>query len=374
MDSNEIALKVSGVNKSYGKLHVLKDLELTVRDKEFLVLLGPSGCGKTTLLRIISGLVELDTGSVFIRGKDVTHELPHKRDIGLVFQDYALFPHMTVAKNIAFGLRMRHIHKSEIEPKIEEALRFVRLEGLGQRGISQLSGGQQQRVALARAIVLRPSLLLLDEPLSNLDAKLRVSVRVEIAQLQKSLGLTSILVTHDQVEAMTMADRIVLMNDGIIQQSDDPIKVYERPNNIFTASFIGSPSINMFNIEIKSGKVYFDDISESRPVEAVAHALRLKQPSQPIPSGKYVLGIRPEDFDIQGEKGKDCLFNADVVYVETLGSDTYLHLNLAGKTLVVRSPTVETTVKRNDVIGINFCPKRAHLFDAESQNRATFTD
>jgi multiple sugar transport system ATP-binding protein len=373
MDSNENALKVTGINKSYGKLHVLKDLELTVRDKEFLVLLGPSGCGKTTLLRIISGLIELDTGSVFIRGKDITHVLPHKRDIGLVFQDYALFPHMTVAKNIAFGLRMRHIPKKEIEQKIEEALRFVRLEGLGNRGISQLSGGQQQRVALARAIVLNPSLLLLDEPLSNLDAKLRVSVRVEIAQLQKRLGLTTILVTHDQVEAMTMADRIVLMNDGIIQQSDTPHDVYERPNNVFVASFIGSPSINMFEIEVADGKALLKEISESMPVGALSPALRLKQPSKSIPSGKYILGVRPEDFDIK-DSGKDCLCNANVIYVETLGSDTYLHLDISGKTVVVRSPTVETEIKMGDMIGISICQGRAHLFDAESQNRADFTD
>jgi putative spermidine/putrescine transport system ATP-binding protein len=232
-------LQIDRITKRYGEVHAVRDVSLDVADGEFVVLLGPSGCGKTTTLRVIAGFAEPTSGAVRLGGRDITYLPPWKRNAGLVFQSYALFPHLTVAENVAFGLEMRKVAKSEMGDRIKEALRLVQLGQFGERLPRQLSGGQQQRVALARALVFRPDALLLDEPLSNLDAKLRQEVRVEIRELQRKLGLTTVMVTHDQEEALTMADRLVVMNDGTVRQIGTQQDLYERPTDRFVAGFVG---------------------------------------------------------------------------------------------------------------------------------------
>jgi putative spermidine/putrescine transport system ATP-binding protein len=236
-------VELHDLGKSYGGTVAVAGVSLDVAEGELVALLGPSGCGKTTTLRMIAGFIEASTGRILIGGRDVTHVPPYRRDTGMVFQGYALFPHMTAAENVAFGLEMRRIDKGAIAARVAEALRLVRLEGLGERMPRELSGGQQQRVALARALVVNPAVFLLDEPLSNLDAKLRHEVRIEIRQLQQRLGLTTIFVTHDQEEALTLADRLVLMNKGTIQQIGSPEDLYSRPANLFVADFIGRANV-----------------------------------------------------------------------------------------------------------------------------------
>jgi putative spermidine/putrescine transport system ATP-binding protein len=236
-------VELKDLGKTYGGTVAVSGVSLDIAQGELVALLGPSGCGKTTTLRMIAGFIEATSGRILIGGRDVTHLPPYRRDTGMVFQGYALFPHMTVAENVAFGLEMRRVQKSAIAPRVVEALRLVRLEGLGERLPRELSGGQQQRVALARALVVNPAVFLLDEPLSNLDAKLRHEVRIEIRQLQQRLGLTTIFVTHDQEEALTLADRLVLMNKGTIQQIGSPADLYNRPENLFVADFIGKANV-----------------------------------------------------------------------------------------------------------------------------------
>ena len=243
LSTSPVDISIRGVNLSYGTNHVLKDVNLEIRPGEFFAFLGPSGCGKTTLLRLIAGFNESQSGEVRVGGRDIAHLPPWKRDVGMVFQSYALWPHMTVAKNVAFGLEERRMSRSEIARRVEAALAMLGLSHLGDRRPSQLSGGQQQRVALARTIAIEPKVLLLDEPLSNLDAKMRVQVRRELRELQQRLGLTAIFVTHDQEEANTICDRIAVMNDGMIQQVGEPMELYERPANRFVASFLGTANI-----------------------------------------------------------------------------------------------------------------------------------
>ena len=238
-----VAIDIKGVNLSYGATHVLKDIDLSIRPGELFAFLGPSGCGKTTLLRLIAGFAQAQTGQVLLDGQDVAALPPWKRDVGMVFQSYALWPHMTVAQNVAFGLEERRRPRAEVTAKVAQALELVGLSANAQRRPSQLSGGQQQRVALARTIAIEPKVLLLDEPLSNLDARMRVSVRRDLRELQQRLGLTTIFVTHDQEEANTICDRIAVMNAGVIQQVGTPMELYERPANLFVASFLGSANI-----------------------------------------------------------------------------------------------------------------------------------
>jgi len=237
------SVEIEGVNLSYGANHVLKDVDLSIRPGEFFAFLGPSGCGKTTLLRLIAGFNEADTGRVTIGGRDISSLPPWKRDVGMVFQSYALWPHMSVRRNVAFGLEERRLPRAEIEQRVSVALDLVGLGHLAERRPSQLSGGQQQRVAVARTIAVEPKVLLLDEPLSNLDAKMRVQVRRELRDLQQRLGLTTIFVTHDQEEANTICDRIAVMNDGVVQQVGTPMELYERPANLFVANFLGTANI-----------------------------------------------------------------------------------------------------------------------------------
>jgi putative spermidine/putrescine transport system ATP-binding protein len=308
-------LQLTSVTKRYGEVRAADEVSLDVADGEFVVLLGPSGCGKTTTLRIIAGFVEPTSGSVRLGDRDVTTLPPWKRNAGLVFQSYALFPHITVAENVAFGLEMRKVPKAEMPPRIAEALRLVRLDHLGDRLPRQLSGGQQQRVALARALVFRPDVLLLDEPLSNLDAKLRQDVRVEIRELQRKLGLTTVMVTHDQEEALTMADRLVVMNEGRIRQIGSQQDLYERPSDKFVADFVGRST-------------FIDGIME-RPGRFVSAGGLVVACDGPA-SGAASLALRPERLALTkgAPPAVDNRYPGTVEFISYLGSQVDLHVRL----------------------------------------------
>lgn len=318
-------LELDGVSKVYGKVHAANDVTLTVADGEFLVLLGPSGCGKTTTMRMIAGFAEPSSGTIHLGGRDITRLPPWRRDTGLVFQNYALFPHMTVAQNVAFGLQMRKVGPAEIAPRVEEALRLVRLGGLGERLPRQLSGGQQQRVALARALVFRPDVLLLDEPLSNLDAKLRQEVRVEIRELQRSLGLTTVMVTHDQEEALTMADRLVVMKDGRVRQIGTQRDLYERPADRFVAGFVGRSSFLQGVVEAP-GRFRTKGGLETRCSSDVRGI-----------AGRAVLALRPERVTVAptAPANMDNCFQGEVEFVSYLGGLLDIHVRLPQEERVI---------------------------------------
>jgi putative spermidine/putrescine transport system ATP-binding protein len=309
-------LEIDHITKRYGDLKAADDVTLDVADGEFLVLLGPSGCGKTTTLRIVAGFIEPTSGAVRLGGGDITTLPPWKRNAGLVFQSYALFPHMTVNQNVAFGLEMRKTAPAEMAERVTEALRLVRLDHLGERLPRQLSGGQQQRVALARALVIRPDILLLDEPLSNLDAKLRQDVRVEIRELQKKLGLTTVMVTHDQEEALTMADRLVVMSEGRIRQVGTQQDLYERPADRFVADFVGRSSF----IE---GEV--DGHGRFRSIGGLDIAC------DSTARGKAALALRPERVALLAadDRGLDNAFEGTVEFVSYLGAQIDMHVRLS---------------------------------------------
>ena len=286
-----VGIRIEQVNLSYGDNHVLKSIDLEIRPGEFFAFLGPSGCGKTTLLRLIAGFNRADSGRVLVGGNDISGLPPWKRDIGMVFQSYALWPHMTVARNVAFGLEEKRVPRAEIGPRVAAALELVGLTGLDQRRPSQLSGGQQQRVALARTIAVEPKLLLLDEPLSNLDAKLRVQVRRELRELQQRLRLTTIFVTHDQEEANTICDRIAVMNDGIIQQVGTPNELYEQPANLFVANFLGTANILEGRIEGDGASLVFE----------TSGGLRIPVPPDVTVPSTAKMVFRPQDAKIIAE-------------------------------------------------------------------------
>ncbi len=307
-------LDIDRLVKRYGDFYAVKDVSLSVADGEFLVLLGPSGCGKTTTLRMVAGFIEPTAGQVKLAGGDVTLLPPWKRNAGMVFQSYALFPHLTVAQNVAFGLEMRKLPKADIDKRVEEALALVRLAGFGARLPRQLSGGQQQRVALARALAIRPDVLLLDEPLSNLDAKLRQEVRVEIRELQKQLGLTTVMVTHDQEEALTMADRLVVMNEGTVHQVGTQRDLYERPADRFVAGFVGRTTFLAGTVE---GGRFRTDGGLDLAVDGSA-------------PGKAALSLRPERLEIgPGPLGLDNDLPGTVEFVSYLGAQIDIHVRLS---------------------------------------------
>jgi putative spermidine/putrescine transport system ATP-binding protein len=309
-------LSLNGLSKHYGDFYAVREVSLTIADGEFLVLLGPSGCGKTTTLRMVAGFIEPSAGHVRLAGQDVTLLPPWKRNAGMVFQSYALFPHMTVAQNVAFGLEMRKLPRADIERRVEEALALVRLGGYGGRLPRQLSGGQQQRVALARALAIRPDVLLLDEPLSNLDAKLRQEVRVEIRELQRQLGLTTVMVTHDQEEALTMADRLVVMNEGSVRQVGSQRDLYERPADRFVAGFVGRTTFLAGTVEAP-GRFRSDG--------GLALACAGGSP------GRAVLSLRPERIEIglQPRSGLDNSLSGTVEFVSYLGALIDIHVRLS---------------------------------------------
>ncbi len=314
-------LDISHITKRYGDAKAVDDVSLSVEDGEFVVLLGPSGCGKTTTLRTVAGFVEPSSGRVELGGRDITDLPPWKRNAGLVFQSYALFPHLTVAENVSFGLEMRSVPQPDREPRIAEALRLVRLGTLGDRLPRQLSGGQQQRVALARALAFRPDILLLDEPLSNLDAKLRQDVRVEIRELQRKLGLTTVMVTHDQEEALTMADRLVVMNEGRIRQSGSQQDLYERPADRFVADFVGRSTFFEGRVEAPGRFVSEGGLAIACEAER---------------AGPASLALRPERITVLGSgETSDNAFEGGVEFVSYLGAQVDVHVRLSERERVV---------------------------------------
>lgn len=360
------SIQLNHINKSYrnsGKL-AIEDFNLNIEDKEFIVFVGPSGCGKSTTLRMIAGLEEISEGELFIDGELVNEVAPKDRDIAMVFQNYALYPHMTVYKNMGFGLKMRKFKKEEIDKRVREVAKILGLEDYLERKPKALSGGQMQRVALGRAMVRNPKVFLMDEPLSNLDAKLRVQMRSEIVKLHRKLDTTTIYVTHDQTEAMTMADRIVIMKDGLIQQVGTPQQLYDEPANIFVGSFIGSPAMNFIPVTYSEGSLYFDEWNVSLPegkrkiLEEAGYA-----------DQSLIMGIRPENVRILPLEAaaSSAARNAVVETVELLGAESIIHSFVGGKEIIVKSST--SGVKRNDQVKLQFKLEKALLFNAKSENR-----
>ncbi len=345
------------ISKSFGNVMVLDDISLRVPDGGFTILLGPSGCGKSTLLRIIAGLETQTAGEVLIDGEPVGHRSPKDRDIAMVFQTYALYPHLTVRENMAFGLKMRKEPRQLIEARIQEAAELLGLAELLGRKPKELSGGQRQRVAMGRAIVRKPKLFLFDEPLSNLDARLRTSMRVELKKLHERLGATMIYVTHDQVEAMTLGDTIVVLDRGKIRQVGSPARIYNEPSDPFVAGFIGSPPMNLLEGQLRrqGGSWCFQAGSLSLPVPAIKGPMPIEQVS------RTVLGIRPEDILLAPPSLHAITVQADVEVVEDLGADQILHVMAADARLVVRVPQGQF-VKPDGRVTMYFPQNRLHLF------------
>jgi multiple sugar transport system ATP-binding protein len=359
----EVSLK--NVSKIYdGKHLAVKETNLEIKEKEFLVLVGPSGCGKSTLLRMIAGLEEITSGEIYIDGKLVNNVPPKDRDISMVFQNYALYPHMTVFENIAFGLKIRKYDKEEIKQRVEEAAAILDMQDYLERKPKQLSGGQRQRVAVGRSIVRKPKVFLFDEPLSNLDAKLRVQMRIEISKLHNSLGATMIYVTHDQTEAMTMGDRIVLLKEGTVQQIDKPLDLYNRPSNKFVASFIGSPPMNFINgrIELTNASTF---ISSGGSVKIdLKHLNKSKLAS--FENKQVVIGIRPEDIKIVDQQVSGTTLLAQLV--EPLGNETLVYFEIDGIQAIARVPS-SFSLSSNSMVNINFDTKKIHFFESEKEIR-----
>nr|WP_246739581.1 ABC transporter ATP-binding protein [Martelella sp. HB161492] len=345
--------------KAYGDTKVLHSVSLDVQKGEFLALLGPSGCGKTTLLRMISGLLQPNGGMLKLNGKTITDVPANRRGIGLVFQNYALFPHMSVAENVGYGLRMRKVAKTEIAANVKEALDLVKLTHLGERMPSELSGGQQQRVALARALAIKPQLLLLDEPLSNLDAVLRTSVRAELLELHNRTGLTTIMVTHDQAEAMTLADRIVVLNNGHVLQHDAPQAIYEQPQHAFVSTFVGSPPASLLEVTRRvDGGYRLEDTNW----DAGSH---LSQKLAEIKRRKYHLGLRPEELSFSAE-GALASLPCAIRTVEYLGAERLVHVDVGTQKLIVRLGRSDTLPSTPGHIYLQTLPP---IFDTEDGRR-----
>ena len=358
----EVLLK--NVTKVYeGGNKVVTDANFKVEDKEFVVLVGPSGCGKTTTLRMIAGLEEISSGEIFIDGMLVNNLPPKDRDIAMVFQNYALYPHMTVYENMAFGLKLKKVDKKEIDIRVKEAAKILGLETYLDRKPKALSGGQRQRVAVGRAIVRKPKVFLFDEPLSNLDAKLRVQMRTEISKLHKNLSATMIYVTHDQTEAMTMGDKIVILKDGEIQQIGIPMELYNNPLNKFVAGFIGSPAMNFINGKLaKSDKLFFviDKLNEKIELDEMYYK-RL----QPYLDKEIIIGIRPEDVLLSTEKSFAEEISVQIEVVEPMGNETLLYFTLQDTQMIARD-NPNQYYKAGSVYAMHFNKSKIHFFDKES--------
>ncbi len=343
-------LTLKDVRKSFDDQAIVDGFDLTVSDGEFLVLLGPSGCGKSTLLRMIAGLESVSSGDILIDGRSVTHLPPRDRDVAMVFQNYALYPHMTVFDNIAFPLRMKHQTKEQIRQRVEEAALLLGLTDMLSRKPRTLSGGQRQRVALGRALVRNPKLFLFDEPLSNLDAKLRVSMRSEILRLMRSLKATVVYVTHDQEEALTMGDRIAVLHDHVIQQVGSPQEIYGKPANVFVACFIGTPRMNLIAVQTKG------DLLMTMVNDIIIEGIR---PPVTNPDQQLAVGFRPDDCMISEAGG----IPAAVESVEYVGNSRYLHCRLDGDEMIIRvDPSIDVSLGSG--VGIRLRPDRVHFFDA----------
>ena len=346
----EITLK--NISKSFGDVSVLKDINLDVKDGEFVVFVGPSGCGKSTLLRMITGLEAVTAGQVLIDGEDVTASKPSSRGLAMVFQSYALFPHLSVRENVGFGLRIAGLPAAEIAQKVGRASSILGLDPLLDRKPRELSGGQQQRVAIGRAIVREPAAFLFDEPLSNLDAALRVQMRIELVRLHEQLKTTMIYVTHDQVEAMTMANRIVVLEGGDVQQFATPIELYDRPINKFVAGFIGSPKMNFLDAQAAEGAIQIQN-GPSIIVPNVNHT-RL--------TGKLTVGIRPEHITYSHEAGD---LKGTIVVEEQLGSDAFLYVEVENIGMLTVRAVGERNYHSRDTVYLSFPPDRCHVFDSD---------
>ncbi len=358
-------VQLENLSKIFGTVKAVNDVTLEIPDQKFTVLVGPSGCGKTTCLRLVAGLEEATSGSIYIGERRVNDVPPKDRDIAMVFQNYALYPHMSVYDNMAFGLRLRKYPKSEIDRRVREAGGMLGIQGLLGRKPKQLSGGQRQRVALGRAIVREPQVFLMDEPLSNLDAKLRVETRAEIKKLHARLQTTTLYVTHDQVEAMTMGDRIVVMSDGLVQQVDSPLTLYEKPANLFVAGFIGSPAMNFLRTKL---------VQRNGGVELDAGAFRLPVPADVAPTTKpwvgqeVIFGIRPEDIQdraLSRDAPADWTVQTTVDVHEPIGSDIILHLS-AGDQLFVARVDAHSEARMGRPAEVVFNMRKMHLFAPET--------
>ena len=340
------------VKKSFGPTDVIHGIDAEIADGEFIVIVGPSGCGKSTLLRMVAGLETVTSGDVLIGGERANEKEPMDRDIAMVFQNYALYPHMSVRQNMGYGLKIAGLPKSEIDTKVVEAARLLQLEPLLDRKPRQLSGGQRQRVAMGRAIVREPAVFLFDEPLSNLDAKLRVQMRLEIRELQEKLGITALYVTHDQVEAMTMADRMIVMNGGIAEQIGTPLEVYETPQTLFAAQFIGSPAMNVFDAVIEAGQVLIGG-SAIGPAQG--------------PAGPVKVGLRPEHLTAD----PDGPLHTRILMSEPLGANTLLHgrMDALDEAVTISLPGVHPVDEKGVAMRFSIDPANIHLFDPATGKR-----
>jgi sn-glycerol 3-phosphate transport system ATP-binding protein len=345
-------LEIQGLRKNFGATQVLRQIDLSLRDGEMLVIVGASGCGKSTLLRLVAGLEQPSEGRVVLGGRDVTNLDPSERDIAMVFQNYALYPHMSVFDNMAYGLRIRGLPRGDITRKVEDAATLLGLDTLLARKPRQLSGGQRQRVAMGRAIVRDPKLFLFDEPLSNLDAKLRVQMRAEVRKLQRRLGVTSLYVTHDQVEAMTLGDRLLILHEGRPAQLATPMEVFDRPADMYVAGFVGSPTMNFL-----PGRLVLDGLAvqlDAGPLVPLAH---------PLAGDQVTLGIRPEHLTLGGDG-----LTLTIDLIEPLGSETLVHGRIDGVTVVVKVPGMVTPA---ETMTVSVQADQAHVFDTASGLRAT---
>ncbi len=368
------SLSLRHIYKKYpGGVTAVSDFCLEIKDKEFLILVGPSGCGKSTTLRMIAGLEEISEGELYIGDKLVNDIAPKDRDIAMVFQNYALYPHMSVFENMAFGLKLRKTPKEEIKRRVEEAARILDIAHLLDRKPKALSGGQKQRVALGRAIVRYPKVFLLDEPLSNLDAKLRATMRTELTKLHKSVGTTFIYVTHDQTEAMTMATRIVVMKDGLIQQVDTPQNLYDKPCNLFVAGFIGTPQMNFINalVEKKNGEYYISFCGNTIKIPNDKYLNEKEENVIEEYVGKEIVaGIRPEcihDDDMYLEKFADSVIEADVEVTELMGAEIYLYLVAGEDQNLIARVASNSQARAGDKIKVALDPSKIHLFDKDTE-------
>ena len=377
------SLSLRNVYKRYpGGVTAVIDFNLEIKDKEFIIFVGPSGCGKSTTLRMVAGLEEISEGEIYIGDRLINDVAPKDRDIAMVFQNYALYPHMSVFDNMAFGLKLRKTPKDEIRRRVEEAARILDIEHLLERKPKALSGGQRQRVALGRAIVREPKVFLLDEPLSNLDAKLRAQMRTEISKLHQRLGTTFIYVTHDQTEAMTMGTRIVVMKSGVVQQVDTPQNLYLYPCNLFVAGFIGSPQMNFIDaVILKDGDKYFVEFGSEDTKTRAGVKYKIELPASKNKDNRLdayvgkevIMGIRPENVHNEEDlvaKYKEGVVEAKVEVTELMGAETYLYMDCEGQSINARvAPT--NTARPGDKIKIAIEPEKIHIFDKETELTVT---
>ena len=351
MNKNNDFIMVDGITKTFGSVVAVDNINLEIKQGEFFSLLGASGCGKTTLLRLLAGFEKPDKGRIFIEGEDITYLIPNKRPTNMVFQNYAIFPHMDVASNIGYGLRKEKLSKKELNHKIDSYLELIKLSGYGNRKADQLSGGQRQRVALARALIMQPKVLLLDEPLGALDKQLRANMQIELRSLQKDVGITFVFVTHDQVEAMTLGDRLAVINNGIIEQIGTPIEVYETPKTLFVAEFIGTPKMNFINGKIKNQK-----FETGKAQISLNHFTDTEE---------AILGFRPEDLYVDNNG----IFQLNVEIIEKLGADSLIYGSDQNQNSLCLRVNGNTKINVNEKINLSLQEDKYHCFDAINKIR-----